>query len=68
LIVQGERDPFGTPEELRKHLAVIPAPVTLHVVERGDHSLAVPKSSGRSTDEVYSDVQDVIANWIRGCR
>ena len=64
LIVQGERDSFGTPEELKPHLASIPAPVTLHVVERGDHSLAVPKSSGRSIDEVYSDVQDLIANWI----
>ncbi|HEY3157329.1 MAG TPA: alpha/beta fold hydrolase, partial [Vicinamibacterales bacterium] len=40
LLVQGERDPFGTPDELRKVLEPISSRVTLHVVEKGDHSLA----------------------------
>src|SRR5512138_3255234 len=40
LIIQGERDPFGTPDELRPVLGALPTPVTLHVVEGGDHSLA----------------------------
>ena len=65
LVVQGERDPFGTPEELRPHLAFIPARVTLHVVERGDHSLAPPKKGGPTVDQVYSELQDVIAAWIK---
>ena len=64
LVVQGERDPFGTPNELRPHLASIAAPATLHVVERGDHSLA-PSPSQSVVDRVYCEIQDIIANWIR---
>lgn len=43
LFIQGARDPFGTPDELRPILDRLQAPVTLHVVENGDHSLAPPK-------------------------
>lgn len=64
LVVQGERDPFGTPEELQPHIASIAAPVTVHVVNRGDHSLAPPKRGGLSVDQVYNEVQDVIASWM----
>jgi predicted alpha/beta-hydrolase family hydrolase len=63
LIIQGERDPFGSPEELRPHLATIAAPVTLHVVERGDHSLAV-RGGQESTNDHYARLQDLIATWI----
>jgi uncharacterized protein len=63
LILQGERDPFGSPEELRPHLAAITAPVTLHGVERGDHSLAVRAARG-SADDHYAGLQDTIATWI----
>ena len=59
LIVQGERDTFGTPDELRPYVAQIPGPATLHVVEGGDHSLAVRGRKGN--DEA---VLDVIAEWI----
>jgi len=41
LVVQGERDPFGSPEELRPHFASLGASVKIHAVEGGDHSLAV---------------------------
>ena len=63
LIVQGSRDPFGTPAELRPVLDALASPVTLHVVENGDHSLAPPKRAG-SIDQVYRGVHDVIARWI----
>jgi predicted alpha/beta-hydrolase family hydrolase len=61
LIVQGERDTFGTPEELRPVIETMRAAVTLHVVEGGDHSLA---ARGRRKDDALDDVADVIANWI----
>ena len=64
LIVQGERDTFGTPNELRAVIAGLPARVTLYVVSNGDHSLAVPKSSGVSQPQVYAAVLDTIAAWI----
>ena len=64
LIVQGERDPFGTPDELRPVLDSLSANVTLHVVERGDHSLA-PSRRAESIASTYRELQDLIAAWVR---
>lgn len=64
LFVQGSRDPFGTPDELRPHVDRTAAPVTVHGVENGDHSLAPPRSGPLSVDEVYTQLQDTIAAWI----
>jgi hypothetical protein len=60
--VQGERDTFGTPDELRPALASMKTAVDLQVVARGDHSLAV---SGRRREEVLEEVLDVAASWMR---
>lgn len=65
LIVQGERDTFGTPEELRPVIQTIPGPVTLHVVANGDHSLGVRKAAGVSQKDVYTTVLDTIAGWMQ---
>lgn len=62
LVLQGERDAFGTPPELKPALASMTAPVALHVVEGGDHSLAV---SGRRREDVLDDVLDVASAWMR---
>ena len=64
LIVQGERDPFGTPAELRPVLDAMAADVTLHVVENGDHSLAPSRQKDRVASR-YLELQDVISEWIR---
>jgi predicted alpha/beta-hydrolase family hydrolase len=64
LIVQGERDPFGSPDELRPHFAKVAGPVVVKVIERGDHSLAPPKGGARSADQVHGEIQDAIAAWI----
>jgi predicted alpha/beta-hydrolase family hydrolase len=61
LIVQGERDTFGTPAELAPVIRTMRAPVTLHVVEGGDHSLAV---RGGAKDATFSGVADVVAQWV----
>jgi len=61
LIVQGERDAFGTPQELAPAIETMRAPVTLHVVSGGDHSLAV---KGRSKNEALEAVTTVVAGWI----
>jgi predicted alpha/beta-hydrolase family hydrolase len=63
LVVQGERDPFGTPDELRPVLAPIASRVTLHVVEKGDHSLA-PSRRAEAVASTYAALQDVIARWL----
>lgn len=64
LIVQGERDAFGTPDELRPILETMSAPVTLHVVDKGDHSLA-PSRRPEDVARSYRDIQDVIARYIK---
>ena len=65
LLVQGSRDAFGTPEELRPFINTLKAPVELHVVEGGDHSLKVPKRAGLMQADVYKSVQDRIDQWLR---
>ncbi len=57
LIVQGERDAFGTPAELAPAIAAMRAPVTLHVVHGGDHSLSV---KGRSKEQALESVATVV--------
>src|SRR4029453_8237591 len=63
LIVQGQRDTFGTPDELRPVITTMVAHVTLHVVDRGEHSLAVGGPQGK---RVLDDVADIVASWVKG--
>jgi len=65
LFIQGSNDAFGTPEELRPILRTLKARTELYVVEGGDHSFKVPKSSGQSQEAVYERVLDEIARWLR---
>jgi uncharacterized protein len=64
LFVQGSRDPFGAPEELREQLPRFGGETTLLVVDGGGHSLEVPRKAGRPQDDVYAGVQDAIATWV----
>lgn len=64
LVVQGSRDTFGTPEELRPALdAMHPAP-TLHVVSGGDHSFKVSGAGAKGQADVEQDILAVVADWI----
>lgn len=67
LIVQGTRDPFGGPDEVREAIAdAHPAPpITMLPVVGGDHSFAVLKSAGRDQASVHAAIQDEVAAWIR---
>ncbi|MGE5200322.1 MAG: alpha/beta family hydrolase [Rhodospirillaceae bacterium] len=67
LVVQGAKDAFGAPAELRLFFDVLPAPSEIVVVEQGNHSLEVPKRSGLSQAEVFGAAQDRIAAWISEC-
>ena len=61
LIVQGERDAFGSPSELEGPLGTMRARVTLHAVDGADHSLVV---RSRRRDEVFESVLTVAADWM----
>lgn len=62
LFLQGTRDPFGTPDEMRALSAGFPL-ATLHVIDGGDHSLAVKRKDG--ADSLERAVA-VAAEWMRG--
>jgi predicted alpha/beta-hydrolase family hydrolase len=65
LFVQGSRDAFGTPEELRAALDGLEVAADICVVEGGDHSFKVPKRSAISQDQVFEIVLDEIVRWMR---
>jgi predicted alpha/beta-hydrolase family hydrolase len=57
LVIQGEKDPFGTPEEFPDH-------VDLAVVPAADHSLRVPRSSPIGQDDALAVVLEATLEWI----
>ncbi|SRR5579871_1731843 len=65
LFVQGSRDAFGTPDELRAVLEELKVAADFCAVEEGDHSFKVPKRAGRPQDRVYEFVLDEIVRWLR---
>jgi predicted alpha/beta-hydrolase family hydrolase len=63
LFVQGSRDSFGTPDELAPVVAGLAPGTRLFVVEGGDHSFAVRKSSGDRFETVVLRVADAVVNF-----
>ncbi len=64
LFVQGSRDAFGTPDELRPIVTPLEPSADLYVVEGGNHSFKVRKGAGVSQEDVYRIIQDRIAAWL----
>lgn len=67
LIVQGTRDPFGGPDEVKEAVfdGTAKPPIEIMTVQGGDHSFAVLKSSGRDQAAVHTEILDAVAGWIR---
>ncbi len=63
LFVQGDRDEFAEPILLRQVLRKLGPRATLHGVKDGDHSFNVPKRTGRSPEDVQSELADALAQW-----
>lgn len=59
LFMHGTKDPFGTPDEMTQLVAGLPR-ATLHLVDRGDHSLITKRGQ-----PVSGDVIDHVADWMR---
>lgn len=57
LVIQGERDPFGRPEEF-------PAETEMSVVPGGDHSLKVPARGSLTQEEALGLVVEAALEWI----
>ena len=57
LVVQGERDPFGTPEEF-------PPDRELTVVPGADHSFRVPRNGPVSPEEAMAIIVEAVLEWV----
>jgi uncharacterized protein len=64
LFVEGTRDPFCPLDTLNKVLGDVPAPTEVAVIDEGDHSFKVRKSSGRSTQDAWAEVVAATDDWI----
>ena len=64
LFVQGTRDAFARWDLLEALLARLSAHASLHRVEDGDHSFAVPKRAGRTAGEVQEEVFEAVLRWL----
>ena len=65
LFIEGTRDPFCPLDTLERVRADLKAPNDLVVIEDGDHSFRVRKSSGRSNDEALCELVEQVKSWIR---
>lgn len=65
LIVQGERDPFGTRAEVACHN--FPAAIRVHWVADGDHDLAPRARSGTTHEKNLDDAADAVRRFIHSC-
>jgi predicted alpha/beta-hydrolase family hydrolase len=57
LVVQGEKDPFGTPEEF-------PPLTEMAVIPDADHSFKVPKRAELSQQESLDLVVEAVLEWV----
>jgi uncharacterized protein len=57
LVIQGERDPFGRPEEF-------PSDVDLTVVPSADHSFRVPKRGEITAEDALGIVVEATLEWV----
>ena len=64
LILQGTRDPFGTPDEVAGY-ALSPA-IRVHWIADGEHSLVPRKASGRTRAQNLAEAVDAIAAFAAG--
>lgn len=62
LIVQGERDPFGTREELASE--TLPKNIALHWLADGDHSFVPRRRSGRTLLQNLAEAAEAAARFV----
>jgi predicted alpha/beta-hydrolase family hydrolase len=65
LFVEGTRDPFCPLPTLDRVLEKLGAETSVAVIDDGDHSFKVRKSSGRSTEAAWQEVVDAVADWVQ---
>lgn len=64
LILQGERDPFGRPEEVASYK--LSTSITMHWLADGDHSFKPGKASGRTGEDNWREGIGTIKTFVAG--
>lgn len=64
LFIQGTRDRRCNTSALRQALRRVGAPIELYDVEEADSVFHVPKSSGRTNQQVQTEVYRVLSTWL----
>jgi predicted alpha/beta-hydrolase family hydrolase len=64
LFVSGTRDPFGTPDEIRRHARRLQGRVKYWWVETGDHGFKPLKASGLTQSDVFASVAAAVVDWV----
>jgi len=68
LFLEGTRDPLCDLALLRPVLRKLGRRATLHVVEGGDHSFAVPRALGRTAADVVAELVAASVSWLSTLR
>lgn len=63
LFLQGTRDSLADLGAIETVRGALGAKASLHVVQDGDHSFKVPKSSGRTHEDVVTELAQVVSDW-----
>jgi len=64
LILQGTRDPFGTPDEVAVY--ALAATIRVHWIEGGDHGFRPGKRSGRTERDNWCEAIAAVAEFASG--
>jgi predicted alpha/beta-hydrolase family hydrolase len=64
LFCSGTRDAFASPAELEALLPAMPR-ASLHLLPDADHGFAVPRSTGRTRQDVWSEAVDALLDFLR---
>ena len=64
LFVEGTRDPFCPLDTLAEVIGKRKLKADVVVIDDGDHSLKVRKSSGRSTKQAWDEAIEAITTWM----
>lgn len=63
LFLQGTRDTLAYIDLIGEVVESLGSRASMHVVDTADHSFAVLKRSGKTSEEVYRELSRVIADW-----
>ncbi len=64
LFCSGDRDTFGTVDELTVAAALVPN-ARLHVLDRADHGFSVLKASGRKREDVWDEAIAALLEFLK---